>query len=246
MKRLKHKFLFIFILFLIVGGLSIGGFIYYQKKNEKKTGVSTMVETKLKDNIVLTVGSELPKLNAFVDVWGGLNAHAMVVYDEKLKVEKVYLDENNQEVAKADSVTEKDILISAGVYKITIHDIDGKSYQSKLIVEDKSAPELNLKELSIDEGMSYTLNDFVLSCVDDSKVDCNLSFETEEMENFEKAGNYVITIVAKDGSLNEVRQHTQLIINKKNGKKPSTSSSGGETDTKKDLKDYEEITTDTY
>ena len=86
-------------------------------------------------------------------------------------------------------------------------------------------PELEVKEVTINENDSYNANDFVKSCADNSNKNCTITFYaagTDEDGNkidyskYTKSGTYSIKISAKDDAGNENVKETKLIIKGKN------------------------------
>ncbi len=115
-----------------------------------------------------------------------------------------------------------------GEYTITIK-VDGKDYFTKLIVVDTVKPELVLKEVEITEKETYTANDFVESCLDNSGKNCIIEFykegidadgKTLDYSKYNKEGIYSIKILAKDESDNQNILETKLIIKNENVEVP--------------------------
>ena len=80
---------------------------------------------------------------------------------------------------------------------------------------DTQKPNLRLKSLTIKEGETYTVNDFVQSCVDNSNKECLLSFDDDDNKYYNEVGTYEITITAADESGNNNKMKTSLTIVKK-------------------------------
>ena len=109
-----------------------------------------------------------------------------------------------------------------GRYDIEIV-VDGKKYNSTLVIVDTKKPELALKEITIKENASYTAQNFVDSCTDNSGEECKIAFYTEGVDEegkavaydaYKKAGTYSIKIVASDTAGNQNVQETKLTIDK--------------------------------
>lgn len=107
-----------------------------------------------------------------------------------------------------------------GKYDVTII-IDGKNYNSTLNVIDTTIPELTLKNVTIDNGKSYSANDFVESCTDNSNKECKISFlqnatDTDgnnvDYSTYKNEGNYQVKIIAEDESGNQSIKETTLTI----------------------------------
>ncbi len=113
---------------------------------------------------------------------------------------------------------------SPGEYNVVLT-IDGKDYDSKLIVVDTMKPELVLKPLSIFEDQLYTAKDFVESCSDNSGKECIIEFydggvdeegNATDYTKYNKQGIYPIKISAKDESGNQNVLEINLTIKKEN------------------------------
>lgn len=115
-----------------------------------------------------------------------------------------------------------------GSYSVII-EIDGKKYNTTLIVEDTTKPVLKLKDVTINAGESYSASDFVESCEDNSKAECNIDFYKNSLDEdgnsidyskYTESGTYLIKIAAKDGSDNQEIQEAELIIKGKSSQIP--------------------------
>ncbi len=107
-----------------------------------------------------------------------------------------------------------------GEYEVTLTIGEGK-YKTNLIVMDTNKPNLILREITINQGKDYSVNDFVVSCVDDSNEQCQIDYYTHgidedgnsiSFDNFRTVGKYPIKITAKDSSGNETIVETTLNI----------------------------------
>lgn len=102
--------------------------------------------------------------------------------------------------------------------KMLLDDAAGKKYANyycdeKLETGDTTAPNLNVKNLTITEGQSYNINDFIISCKDDSNGECIYSYKNASYANYNAPGTYNITIVAKDTNGNATEKTVKLTIN---------------------------------
>lgn len=111
-----------------------------------------------------------------------------------------------------------------GTYRINI-EINKENYKSNLIIVDTQKPILLAKNISIDEGKTYTAKDFVEKCTDNSNKDCLISFYKDGIDqdgnkvdysNYTNPGTYAIKIAASDETGNQDVKEIQLVINKKN------------------------------
>ncbi len=162
----------------------------YQKNYENK-GKEIPKELKIKDNITLEINS--PFL--------GINDLFPEAIDESYEI-KYYVNALEVNISSYDKV---------GTYEVIVN-IGDKTYQTTLTIQDTTKPELKLKEVTINEGETYKIEDFIENCTDNSGDTC--VFEYQNQENYSKEGTYDITIIAKDHSNNQVSEATKLIIKK--------------------------------
>lgn len=197
----------------LVGGIIIGiilGIIItniIDKPSESKEleqNKETVEKVEYKESITISLEDDLPSIKDYLVV-GEVQADDIV-----------YKNDNDEEVDLTKNVI--------GTYSVYINN----EKISTLIILDEVKPELELKELTIEESKKYVISDFVVSCSDNSNEECLLSFKDDEMSSYNKAGTYGIVILAKDSSDNVTLKSTKLIINKKkevNNNKPSNSGS---------------------
>ncbi len=109
-----------------------------------------------------------------------------------------------------------------GTYEITLN-IDNKNYTTNLVIVDTTKPVLALKEYTITPNSSYTANDFVQNCTDNSKKSCQIEFyqngvdeegNSVDYSKYKEEGTYPIKISAKDEAGNEIIVETKLNIKK--------------------------------
>ena len=93
------------------------------------------------------------------------------------------------------------VLILGGITFVTVRFISSSWEDQENKKKDNEAPILELKDVTIEKGHTYSLYDFVSSCIDNKSDDCNLVFSSEEMTNFTEIGTYDITVKATDESL---------------------------------------------
>lgn len=185
---------------VVLAGIEVG-FCIFKNNNkvvEEQKEEETAIKIEFKDELLINLEDSLPTLEDY------LNS------GELKEGEITYKDDNDEEIELNE--------LKIGTYKVFI---DGKEV-SVLKIVDEVKPELKVKELTINESDTYEVKDFVESCTDNSKEDCNLSFKEESMKTNTKEGTYDIVIVAKDSSENTIEQSTKLIIKKKETAKPST------------------------
>lgn len=149
-------------------------------------------ELKIKEDITLEVNSPLLSINDL------FSKDIEVTYEIKY-----YLDNEEINPTSYDKI---------GVYEVKVL-INDETYQTKITVEDTIKPVLKLKEVSINEGESYKIDDFIDNCTDNSGETC--LYEYKNFATYSKEGTYDITIIAKDSSSNAVEETTKLNIKSK-------------------------------
>ncbi|MFI3261027.1 MAG: hypothetical protein R3Y13_04890 [bacterium] len=111
-----------------------------------------------------------------------------------------------------------------GTYTVVIN-VLGEESTAEVNVVDVTRPTLELKNLYIEEGDSYSLDDFIVSCTDNSNEDCTISYKTGAVDDndkvidyssYTKSGTYDIVILATDPSGNDNYVTTKLYISGEN------------------------------
>lgn len=165
--------------------------------------------------------SEHTQPNSTVNIKSEVIVEINQKYDKEIffsKLENINLDDIDITYPKNFDISKP------GQYNIIIK-INGKNYDTKLSVVDTEKPELNLKNLTINENESYNVNSFVSSCSDNSNKECNITFYNNaynedgtkvDYSSYKTNGTYNIRISAKDESGNETVKDTTLTIKKKN------------------------------
>ena len=186
--------LFIIVLILFIKGCNKNK----SNENKKPKNNEKIVETEpvIVDSITINLNQEVPKIDSFVKNYTKIkSSDDLIVYDLTNFVNNKYN--------------------SVGEYKVIIT-IKGKEYTSRIVVIDKEPPIYNVKELIINEGEHYTINDFVTSCSDNSGKTCILNYQSQEYANLTIPGTYQIPIIASDLSGNTANiQNAKLTINAK-------------------------------
>lgn len=115
-----------------------------------------------------------------------------------------------------------------GEYEVAIV-VNEKEYPVILKVVDTTKPTLILKELTIEKNKSFSITDFVESCIDNSNEECKLTYSGIDEDGNEidyskyaKEGTYQIKIAASDASDNQVVKETKLIIGSTNNNQTGT------------------------
>lgn len=190
----------IIIVLVIILILLLKGCTNNKKSNKKKadTPVPTnkVSDPVIVDSISINLNQEVPSIESFVKNYS------------KIKTDKdsIVYDENNFVNNKYNAV---------GEYKVTIT-LNEKEYSSRILVVDKDAPSFAVKEHIITQGDSYTINDLVSSCSDNSGKECILNYQSQEYAHLTIPGTYLIPIVATDLSGNTAPvQNAKLTINAK-------------------------------
>lgn len=148
------------------------------------------------DSISLNINQEVPTIEDFVKNYAKV----------KTENDSLTFEETNFDTNKYNSV---------GSYKVTIT-IGDKTYTSRVIVIDKEPPVFAIKDVTINEGEYYTINDFVTSCSDNSGKECALNYERSEYGKYTSPGTYTIGVIAADlsGNTAEVQRPKLTIVAK--------------------------------
>src|SRR5574344_1612003 len=197
-KNLTKTQIIIGILLLAGLGGSITGATYLVN-NESKQKVLVY-----ESSLALEVYSEAPSIESYTkEKTATLEFKDLVTEDVTCPVDDT-----------ADTCEIKKLVSKIGTYEGTIK-YDNKSYKVTLEVVDKTMPVLKLKEVTITEGESYDINNFIESKEDNSKTEVVINFETEEMKTYTAVGEYTIKVKAEDESKNSLVAETKLVIKKK-------------------------------
>ena len=198
---LKKSLPFICLILFIV--IIILGIKACQKQNEKKkienesnNALNNINKIKIKKSITILLGQEVPTIDKFISNYDNVKS-----VNDSIKYDETNLQNN--------------IYTSVGEYTVTIT-IKNKDYISKIIVVDNEAPTLVLKDVLIEEGATYSINDFVSSCIDNSAADCAYSYVDPADGRIAEPGTHTIKIIASDLSGNKTDvQNATLTINAK-------------------------------
>lgn len=104
------------------------------------------------------------------------------------------------------------ILLLGGITAVTVKFVSTSWEEQENKKQDKEAPILELKDVTIEKGRTYSMYDFLSSCEDNQSSDCDLTYIKEEMAHFTEIGTYDITIKATDESGNETMKTAKLTI----------------------------------
>ncbi len=87
----------------------------------------------------------------------------------------------------------------------------GTTKYGKVIVEDTTAPTLEVRDVTITEGTTYEAETFVSECHD--MTGCNYSFEdADTKKKYTEPGMYTVFIIAKDAYENKTIKQAKLTI----------------------------------
>lgn len=189
----KRLVLVIIPIVIFLTGICV--YLLFFNKDEKKSKDET-TKMEVRNNLSFALGSNIPVLSDFVDETEG-------------RIE-VFFDEE---------VYTKEFLDTIGEYKVKIY-VGDETYEVRFNVFDKIAPEVIFKNVTITEGGNYKAEDFIESCIDNSKEDC--IYEIANKEAYTKVGIYDIFIHAIDGSGNIKEGTAKLTITKEKPKKIET------------------------
>lgn len=153
-----------------------------------------------------------------------IKQETVIEVNEKYNNEIFFSKIENVDINNIDIIYPENFNVSSpGEYQIKIS-INGKDYNSNLIIVDTTKPKLTVKEVTIEQNKTYKVTDFVSKCEDNSKEDCKIEFydgvdeegKKVDYSNYKKEGIYAIKIAAIDKSGNLVVEETKLIIGKRN------------------------------
>ena len=176
--------------YLIVGAIIFAIFfiviLFVAFSNKETSKPEENVVVKIRDVVTIEINSDYPDKILFFSELQNVKESDINIYYDDVNLSKV------------------------GEYAVSI-DLYDETYTSKLAVVDTKSPELIVKNISIDEGDSYSADDFVESCQDNSNEDCIVEFYSEgksqdgssiDYSSYKNEGTYTIQIIAKDSSGN--------------------------------------------
>lgn len=187
----------ILIILLVIFILFVKGCTKNNDTNKPKTPEQiNNNEPVIVESISVNLNQEVPTINDFVKN-----------YDKvKTGTDSITYDQTNFDTNKYNAV---------GSYTVKLI-VGEKEYTSRILVVDSEPPVFAVKDVVINEGESYTINDFVTSCSDNSGKECILNYEKTEYSKLTAPGTYTIAIVAADlsGNMAEI-QRPKITINAK-------------------------------
>ena len=187
----KWFFVIILIVVLIILFLFIKGCSNNKNSKPKTSDEINNNEPVIVDSISINLYQDVPGLKDFVKNYDKVKGeNDKIEYDVTNLVDKKYN--------------------SVGEYKVTIT-IKDKTYNSRIVVIDKEAPVFALKDVIINEGEFYAINDFISSCSDNSGKECAYDYENSEQGKITVPGTYTISIIASDLSGNKAKAQTATL-----------------------------------
>ncbi len=187
----KKRIISIIVIVICVIGIIVCFFVARSFNNKIPDDAVVIV----RETVSIEVGSKLPDTDFYFTELSGV------------KDENISVDTSDVDIKKV------------GVYNaiVIIHD---EEYEVLFKVVDVTKPELVLNTVTINEGETYDVNDFITSCGDNSGEQCNIAFlESIGLDglpinygSFTAIGTHEIKISAKDSSNNEAIEVTQLVI----------------------------------
>lgn len=225
------------ITIVVIACIAVGLIIFFTTTRFFKTKPSAKPKETIvvREELKLEINSPLPEKTSYFEKLENFDIDKIkVTYPENLPLEDNYDNCSEEEI-----ITITSLMISGdpiedgtdpfacvvktasaiGKYDINVN-FNNKDYIVLLNVEDTTAPQVVLKEVQITEGESYSINDFIQSCEDNGKGECEFDYYYENYENNElnygthtTPGTYDIVIFAFDDSKNiSLPQNTKLTI----------------------------------
>lgn len=193
-------------------------------KNDEKPKIKETIVT-INKTLEIEIYSELPNKEDYFKKLENIKVEDFEIsYPENLSfVDDISGCENKEDTANC----KKQLATTIGEYKITLKSekLEDKEYNVTLKVIDTTKPTLALKEVTITEGETYTINNFINTCEDNSKTECTYEYFKEDKDKdgnvidyskFTSPGTYEVKIYAIDSSNNKSEVGTtKLTINKK-------------------------------
>lgn len=170
----------------------------------------------MREKVTIEINSELPDKELFFAELQNVNSNDIKISFDNVDISKI------------------------GSYPIEIT-LYNQNYSSMLEVIDSKSPNLKTKNYQINIGEKYDAEDFVDTCTDNSKEDCNIKFynqakdqqgNTIDYGSYIEEGSYKVEIVAEDSSGNQTTPtEATLIIGSGSGNSTVCNYGNGEYDT---------------
>ncbi len=232
-KKKFNKKIVIPVVVIAVACISVPSYMVYKDKEAKRIAYQNKVIIRDK---TIESGSKVPVLDDFVKKYGNLDKKSTVsfvnsnkdVESKDLTTKTIYYDKDKKEVNDSDALdngklkdgyTSKTIVTGTGTYKVTIKN-NKKTYTATLNVKDTKAPTFKTKDVTITEGDSVSIDNFIESCTDNSSTNCIYKYVDDkgnEIDDIDKTvGEHTIKLIAKDESGNKTEsQDAKLVVNAK-------------------------------
>lgn len=157
----------------------------------------------IKDKVVVEVNSKLPEKTDYFQKIKKIKENDITIDDSQINISEI------------------------GEYSAIINVKGYNTFNTIVSVIDSTAPDLKLQNLTINSGESYSLEDFIINCEDNSNKGCNISYAYDvqdqdgniiDFSKYTHDGTYVIQIQASDNSGNKTDnlKTTLTIGNKQN------------------------------
>lgn len=224
------------IIILIVLICCIGSCTSKKKNKTNKNKISNNVA--LREVLETSVNSKFPETITYFNKISNIDiSKVTVTYPENMPTTYNVDDCSEEDLPKINNILDKTsdepienytcaykVPSQIGQYDVTVN-VNQKDYKVKLKVVDDINPELVLKDVTIEAGSEYTINDFVESCTDNYDKECIINYYYNSSDEFESTldyssykeeGTYEIKIAATDVSGNiTLPQTAKLTINPK-------------------------------
>lgn len=176
-----------------------------EEENPKEPENDVVIKPIPKAEVKLEIGSKLPEVKDYFDVLANIDLNSQIKYfynNKEVSLDEISTLKNNQRVLK--KVLTYQVSITSGE----------STFSSRLKVVDTTIPNVELKNLTITEGDSYNIKNFVKSYSDNSgSTSYTISYKDKSQSNLKKAGTYTISIVICDQNNNCLNKTTKLTIN---------------------------------
>ena len=198
----KNKIILIIIIIGILLVIVITTAIIHNKSKNKEL---SNAKIEIRDEVTLEINAEKPEKTVYFKSLENVNED-----DIKINYENVNFSE-------------------LGTYKAKIK-VNNEIYEVNIRIVDTIAPNLELKDLTIEKGTVYKPEDFVDTCEDNSNKGCKISFDELtpdkdgkkiDYSNYTEEGTYDIKITAEDDAKNNTTKKTTLKIGPSTGITPN-------------------------
>ena len=196
----KTKIIIIVVCLIVIIASLI---IFITTKSHKKGNQNQKIV--LRDQISLEINSKIPDKDIFFKELANVD-------ENDIKIDYSNIDFKN-----------------IGNYTAIV-ELYNKKYKVKVNIVDTIAPNLVVKNITINKGEKYKATDFVTSCTDNSNKECKIDFYNVSLDEngnkidyskYEKEGTYDVQIIATDEAKNHTIKKVKLIIGTNTKPKPN-------------------------